>query len=117
MLARFTVVFDYPHQQLIVAPNSHFPSDDQEDKSGISVVANGNMLRTFEVVEVTPGTPAAKAGIQKGDIIAGIDEDPAADLTLAEIRELFRQIGHKYTLVIERNGQSKRITVEMRRQI
>jgi C-terminal processing protease CtpA/Prc len=66
---------------------------------------------------VTPGTPAAKAGIQKGDIIAGIDEDPAADLTLAEIRELFRQIGHKYTLVIERNGQSKRITVEMRRQI
>jgi hypothetical protein len=117
LLSRFTVIFDYPHQQIIVAPNSHFLSDEQEDKSGISVVAKGSALRTFEIVEVTPGTPAAKAGVQKGDIIAGIDEDPAADLSLAEIRDLFRQIGHKYTLVIDRNGQSKKITVEMRRQI
>ena len=82
MLSRFTVVFDYPHHQLIVAPNSSFASDDQEDKSGISVVAKGNALRTFEIVAVTPGTPAAKAGIQKGDVIAGVDEDAAADLTL-----------------------------------
>ncbi len=117
LLARFTVVFDYAHQQLIVAPNSHFPSDDQEDKSGISVVAKGNALKTFEVIQVAPGTPAAKAGIEKGDLIAGIDGDPAADLTLAEIRELFRQIGHKYTLVIDRQGQSKQITIEMKRQI
>ena len=116
-LARFTVVFDYPHQQLILNPNSHFPSDDQEDKSGISVVAKGNALHTFEVVEVNPGSPAAKAGIQKGDVIAGVDEDAAADMTLAELRDLFRQIGHKYNLSIERNGQSKQITVEMKRQL
>lgn len=117
MLSRFTVIFDYPHQQLILAPNSHFPSDDQEDKSGISVASKGDSLKTFEIVDVNPGSPAAKAGIQKGDIIAGIDEDAAADLTLAEIRALFRQIGHKYTLVIDRNGQNKQITVEMKRQI
>jgi hypothetical protein len=117
MLSRFTVVFDYPHQQLILAPNSHFPSDDQEDKSGISVISKGDNLKTFEIVDVNPGSPAAKAGIQKGDILAGIDEDAAADLTLAEIRDLFRQIGHKYTLVIDRNGQNKQITVEMKRQI
>lgn len=117
MLSRFTVIFDYPHQQLILAPNSRFPSDDQEDKSGISVVSKGNTLKTFEIVDVNPGSPAAKAGIQKGDIIAGIDQDAAADLTLAEIRDLFRQVGHKYTLVIDRNGQNKQITVEMKRQI
>lgn len=117
MLARFTVVFDYPHQQLILAPNSHFPSDDQEDKSGISVIAKGSNLKTFEIVEVAPGTPAAKAGVEKGDLIAGIDQDPAADLTLAEIRDLFRQVGHKYTLVIDRSGQTRQITVEMKRQL
>ena len=117
MLSRFTVTFDYPHQQLILAPNSRFPSDDQEDKSGISVIAKGNALKTFEVVQVNSGSPAARAGVQKGDIIAGIDEDAAADLTLSEIRNLFRQVGHKYTLVIDRNGQNKQITVEMKRQI
>ena len=117
MLSRFTVIFDLPHQQLVVAPNSHFPSDDQEDKSGICVVAMGNTLRRFEIVEVEPGSPAAHAGVQKGDVIAGIDADAAADLTLADIRNLFRQVGHKYTLVIDRNGQSKQIIVEMKRQI
>jgi hypothetical protein len=116
-LARFTVVFDYPHQQLILNPNMHFPSDDQEDKSGITVVAKGDALHNFEVVDVNPGSPAAKAGIQKGDVIAGVDEDAAADMTLAELRDLFRQIGHKYNLSIERNGQSKQITVEMKRQL
>jgi PDZ domain len=117
LLSRFTVIFDYPHQQLIIAPNSRFQSDDQEDKSGISVVAKGSTLKTFEIVDLNPGSPAAKAGIQKGDVIEGIDEDAAADLTLAEIRELFREVGHKYTLVIDRNGQTKQITIEMRRQI
>jgi hypothetical protein len=116
-LSRFTVVFDYPHQQMFLTPNARFSSDDQEDKSGISVVAKGNSLRIFEVVDVNPGSPGAKGGVQKGDVIAGIDEEPAADLTLSEIRSLFRQVGHKYNLAIERNGQSKQINVEMKRQL
>lgn len=116
-LSRFRVVFDYPHQQLVLSPNARFSSDDQEDKSGITVVAKGNALHSFEVVDVNPGSPAAKAGIQKGDIIAGVDQDAAADMTLAELRELLRQIGHKYILSIERNGQSKQITIEMKRQL
>ncbi|HWF37837.1 MAG TPA: PDZ domain-containing protein [Candidatus Acidoferrales bacterium] len=116
-LSRFTAVFDYPHQQLILTPNSHFNSDDQEDKSGITVVAKGSALHNFEVVNVNPGSPTAKAGIQKGDVIAGVDQDAAADMTLAELRDLFRQIGHKYNLSIERNGQSRQIAVEMKRQL
>jgi PDZ domain-containing protein len=115
MLARYKVVFDYPHQQMIVEPNSHFQNEEEEDKSGISVVAKGRDLRTFEIVQVEAGSPAARAGIQKGDIISGIDQDAAADLSLAEIRDLFRQIGHKYTLTIERKGQSQQITIEMQR--
>jgi membrane-associated protease RseP (regulator of RpoE activity) len=117
MLSRFTVVFDYPHQQIFLTPNARFNSDDQEDKSGISVVAEGNSLRVFRVVDVNPGSPGAKAGVQKGDVIAGIDDEPAADLTLSEIRSLFRQVGHKYNLAIERNGQAKQINVEMKRQL
>lgn len=117
MLSRFTVIFDYPHRQVILSPNTRYQSDDQEDKSGISVIAKGNALKTFEVVQVNPGSPGAKAGVQKGDVIAGIDQDAAADLTLSEIRDLFRQVGHKYTLVIDRNGQNKQIMVEMKRQL
>jgi PDZ domain len=115
MLRRFKVVLDYPHHQIILEPNPHFTPEEEEDKSGIAVIAKGTALKTFEIAEVEPHTPAAAAGLQKGDIIAGIDDDAAADLTLSEIRDLFRQIGHKYVLLIERNGQDKKVTVEMRR--
>src|SRR6201987_2370978 len=114
---RFTVVFDYEHQQLILDPNNHFEDYEQEDKSGIAVVAKGPGLLTFEVASVEPRTPGAEAGVLKGDIIAGIDDEPAADLTLASIRALFRQVGHKYKLLIQRNGQSVQVTVQMRRLI
>jgi hypothetical protein len=38
-------------------------------------------------------------------------------LTLASIRNLFRQVGHKYKLLIQRDGQSVPIVVQMRRLI
>lgn len=117
ILRRFTVIFDYAHQQLILDPNTHFQDYEQEDKSGIAVVAKGPGLLTFEVTSVQPGTPGAEAGVVKGDIIAGIDDEPAADLTLASIRSLFRQVGHKYKLLIQRDGQSVQVTVQMRRLI
>jgi hypothetical protein len=117
ILRRFTVIFDYAHQQLILDPNNHLEDYEQEDKSGIAVVAKGPGLLTFEVASVQPGTPGAEAGVLKGDIIAGIDEEPAADLTLASIRALFRQVGHKYKLLIQRNGESVQVTVQMRRLI
>ena len=117
MLRRFTVIFDYAHQQLILDPNTHFADYEQEDKSGIAVVAKGPGLKTFEVAAVQPGSPGAEAGIVKGDVIAGVDEEAAADLTLVSIRSLFRQVGHKYKLLIQRNGQAIPITVTMRRLI
>ena len=69
------------------------------------------------MVAVQPGTPGGEAGVQKGDVIAGIDEEAAADLTLASIRSLFRQVGHKYKLLIQRNGEPVQITLQMRRLI
>lgn len=117
LLRRFTVIFDYPHKQMILAPNTHFADYEEEDKSGLAIVAKGPGLKTFEVLAVQPSTPAAEVGIQKGDILAGIDDEAAADLTLASIRYLFRQIGHRYKLAIERNGQSLQIMIQMRRLI
>jgi membrane-associated protease RseP (regulator of RpoE activity) len=115
LLRRFTVVFDYPHQQLILAPNLRIHELEEEDKSGLTIIATGPGLKQFQVVAVQPGTPGAHAGIQKGDIIAGIDEEPAADLTLAGIRELFRETGRSCKLAIERKRQSLQVSISLRR--
>ena len=115
LLRRFSVVLDYPHQQIIFDTNSHFKEYDEEDKSGIAVVAKGPGLKTFEIVNVAPGSPAAQAGIQKGDVIAGVDDEAAADMTLASVRNLFRQVGHTYKLLLQRGDQTKQVTIQMRR--
>ncbi len=62
-----------------------------------------------------PGTPAASAGVETGDVIAGVDEEAAADMTVDAIRALFHQVGHKYKLLIDRNGKTLTINVQMRR--
>jgi C-terminal processing protease CtpA/Prc len=109
------VIFDYVRQVVILDSNSEFRSDDHEDMSGISVAAGGPNQKTFEVTQVRPGTPGSSAGVEKGDVIAGVDEEAAADLSLDALRGLFRQVGHKYKLLIERNGKTLTINVQMRR--
>jgi hypothetical protein len=115
MLRRFTVTLDFLRQQVILDSNSDFHADDEADMSGVSITASGPGLKRFEVTEVRPGTPGADAGVQKGDVIAGIDDEPAADLSLVEIRKLFRQITHPYKLLLERNGQTVSVTLKLRR--
>ncbi|HEX4074450.1 MAG TPA: PDZ domain-containing protein [Candidatus Acidoferrales bacterium] len=115
MLRRFTVIFDYPRMQIIFDTNSEWRTDEFEDMSGITLAASGPGLRTFEVTQVRSGTPGAEAGLQKGDIIAGVDEDPAADLSLAQLRDLFRQPGHPYKLTVERKEQTLHLTMKLKR--
>jgi hypothetical protein len=115
MLRRFTVIFDFVRQEVILEPNDEFRSDDREDMSGISVAASGPGFKTFTITQVRPGTPASSAGIQTGDVIAGVDEEASADMTLDALRGLFRQVGHKYKLLIERNGKTLTVNIQMRR--
>ena len=116
-LRRFTVIFDFPHQRVILEPNLQFNHSVDEDMSGLSLLAKGPNLKAFEVVRVQPGTPAADAGIQPGDVIAAVDDEAAADLTLSALRDLFRQIGHEYKLLIDRKGQSLTVSIKMHRVI
>ena len=115
LLRRFTVTFDYPHERLILDPNSDFRIDDSEDMSGLAILATGSNLKTFEVTEVRSGTPGADAKIRQGDIIAAVDDEAAADLSLAAIRKLFRQPGTKYKLLIQRTGQTLTVNLQTRR--
>lgn len=115
VLRRFIVTFDYPHQQIILDPSTNFRADEVEDMSGVALVASGPGLKRFEVTEVFPHTPGADAGIRKGDVIAGINDEAAADMSLAEIRALFRQPVSRYKVLLERGTQSVTVNLRMRR--
>jgi hypothetical protein len=115
MLRRFTVTLDYASHLAYFDGNSEIHADDHEDMSGISVAATGPGLRTLEIVQVRPGSPGAEAGVQKGDVIEGVDDEAAADISVTAVRELFRNVGHKYKLLINRDGKTMTINVTMHR--
>jgi PDZ domain len=117
MLRRFILTLDYPHQQIYFDASSDIRADEVEDMSGIAISAGGPDLKRFEVTQVWPGTPGADAKIQKGDVIAGINDEAAADMSLAEIRRLFRQPAVKYKLLLQRGAQTVTANLQMRRQL
>ncbi len=115
-----------PHEYVTVAPipiNYPFSSFDPDlaqfvlitDKSepfhrprlGIRIASTGSG-RGVEVVDVFPGTPAARANIRKGDIVIQVDRSP-----VKSPEELVRAIaagGPEYKIMIERG--KKRLTIE-----
>jgi PDZ domain len=117
MLRRFTVTLDYVRKVVYFDGNSEIHADDHEDMSGISLAAAGPGLKILEVVQVRPGSAGAEAGVQKGDTIEGIDDEATADISVNAVRELFKNVGHKYKLLINRDGKTMTINVTMRRTL
>jgi len=102
-LARFTVTFDYVRQTMSLEPNAAFAVTDSNERAGLFLINQGGLV----VAAVRPGTPAADAGIVRGDVIAGVDGIPSDRLTLGSARASFRRAsGTKLVLQILSKGAS-----------
>jgi putative serine protease PepD len=78
--------------------------------------ANGTQSGTPEglfVQSVTPGGPAAHAGLQTGDVITEIDGQPATSNIQIESLTLTKRPGDKVSVTYLRNGQSTNTTITL----
>jgi hypothetical protein len=50
-------------------------------------------------------------------VIEGVDDEAAADISVTAVRELFRNVGHKYKLLVNRDGKTMTINVTMHRTL
>lgn len=80
---RFTLTFDYAHQQLLLAKNAQFDAPFSYDRSGLFLIDENG---AHAVLSVFPGTPAAAAGLRKGDVVLAVNGAPASNDSLAQLR-------------------------------
>jgi hypothetical protein len=80
---RFTMTLDYRRLTMTLTPNADFDIRDHWDRSGVFLVNDG----VITIIDVRPETPAAHAGLAKGDVIESVNG--SSGLSLRQVRELF----------------------------
>lgn len=101
----FTLTLDYPDRRIFLQPNARYATRFIYDRSGLFLIdANGATM----VLDARPGTPAAAAGLRKGDIILTVDGKPATSYTLARLRTLFSRSPGTIVRLHVRSGSAER---------
>lgn len=85
---------------------------DDGPKMGISIedLTEGSGAK---VLEVTEGSPAAKAGIAKNDIIIGVNGATIKDVTALQEKAGTLEAGTTLNIKLMRDGKSKEVTVKI----
>lgn len=82
---------------------------------GITITMKNDLLTIMNAIE---DTPAWKAGIKGGDVIALIDGEPTTNMTLDEaVKKMRGKVGTKIKLTISRKGADKPIDLTLTRAI
>jgi aspartyl protease len=100
LLQRFNVVINYPAGEINLLPNSHFEDPFDYIYTGFAMYyINGKII----VDDIISNSPAEKAGLQKGDILFGIQNNFSNNIR--QYRDLLQFSKAKRRLTIMRNGQ------------
>jgi membrane-associated protease RseP (regulator of RpoE activity) len=70
-----------------------------------------------KVLEVTEGSPAAKAGITKNDIITAVDGKEIKDVTALQEKAATMEAGNTLSVKLTRDGKSKEVTVKIPKKV
>ena len=118
VLSRFTVIFNFPKEEMYIKKNSSFKKKFHYNLSGLTIKAKGSRLNVFEVTEVRQKSVADRAGVLAGDLIVSINGINTSTLELNTINGFFNnKPGKKINLVVDRKGQPLRLSFELADQI
>ena len=118
MLSRFNVIFVPFSNTLYLKPERKYNRGFKFDRSGIVLIASGLDLRRFTIIDVIPDSPAANAGLQKGDIIVRVNGISTRSLAIESITRKFqKRIGKKFRIVVFRDGHKKRFKFKLKELI
>ncbi|NME66355.1 aspartyl protease family protein [Flammeovirga aprica] len=115
VLRRFTVVFDYENEEMLIRKNTDFNDDFLYNYLGLEFITPYPGLPFFRVSQIRDESPADKAGIEQGHRIIKVNGQSVAFLTPEEIRVLFRgKVGKKISIDVEDlEGRNKTFSLRL----
>jgi hypothetical protein len=116
ILKRFNVTIDYIRDKVYFKPEGgYWKRRFRFDRSGMSIIAGGQNLRTYNVANIVPGSPADEAGIQVGDRIVAMNGTSVSFIGLGALfRKLEGKVGKKIKIRYERDGKYNIVEFRLR---
>lgn len=112
-LSRHTVTIDSPGNRAYLKPGREFQRADENDMSGLHLLAKPDGVT---VHSVDAESPAAQAGLTEGDVLLQVAGNKTAEVSLAEIRRVLRsEPGKKIDVILLRDGKKYRASFTLRR--
>jgi len=118
ILARFTVVFDYPDSAIYLKAGSNFNAPFEHDMSGLEYYAAGNDFKHIIISRVEPGSAGANVGLMEDDEIISINSKPVTEMSIEQVDDIFRSQNDRNLLLgIYRDKKYNKVIITLKRRI
>jgi hypothetical protein len=109
--SRFVATFDFPGHKVYVRKSARFTSPDRWNATGLHLWKRRDSI---EVCYVDPDSPAARAGLKKGDLLVELNELIADKSCLFDLRDALCN-GDQWTCVVRRDSQVRPLNIRLTR--
>ena len=116
VLSKFHVIFNYHEGYMYLKPNKNYQERFQFNTIGMNVMAFGERLNEYYVNDIIPDSPADKAGLEIGDEVIAMNNNPAFFYKLDEVVSVLKRTpGERLKLIIRRDGKLMQFNLKHKR--
>ncbi len=114
ILQQFEITFDLKNNNVFLKPDAQYKRDPYRYVTiGIQIAKND--LGAFQIMSVWEDSPAARAGLQQGDLLRAVDAKPIEALTTQQVSSMLHaREGTDIKLAIERDAVPSTVMVKTR---
>jgi PDZ domain len=115
-LSRFNFVLNQRYASLYVEPSQRMHEAFEADMSGILLTASTD--HRLVIAAVAPGSPAAGAHVQPGDVLVRMEDKPLLAANLGSVTAALRSAPDVVVhLELDRNGKPERVALRLKRML